>query len=123
MKTNTRAITLICATGIIAAGCSSTGKLAREQASFSKDKVDARGLFVENCAKCHGEDGRAKTFRGGLTHAQDFTSAKWKSTAKTDDLVHTIQTGEEKMPAFQNKLSQAEIETLADYVQTFPAAQ
>ena len=109
--------------GAIAAGCSSTGKLAREQASFSKDKVDARGLFVENCAKCHGEDGHAKTFRGKLTHAQDFTSAKWKSSVKPEDLVHTIQNGQEKMPAFQGKLSQAEIEALADYVQTFPAGQ
>ena len=122
MKMNTRTIVLLCTSGIVAAGCASSGKLAREQAGYPKEKVDAHGLFVETCAKCHGEDGRATTFRGKLTHAQDFTSAKWKSTAKPDDLVHTIQTGEEKMPAFKNKLSQAEIEALADYVQTFPAA-
>jgi cbb3-type cytochrome c oxidase subunit III len=122
-KTTLRAFFLLASCGLVAAGCSSTGNLAREQADFPKDKVDARGLFAENCAKCHGEDGRAKTFRGKLTHAQNFTDSEWKSMTTSDDMVRTIKKGHEHMPAFDKKLSESEIEALAAYVQTFQTAQ
>jgi mono/diheme cytochrome c family protein len=104
------------------AGCSSTGSLARQQAGLARDQVDAPGLFAENCAGCHGQDGRAKTLHGRLAGAQNFTDAKWHGDTSNDDIIHAIKTGHEKMPAFQDKLSPAEIEALAAYVQTFKPA-
>lgn len=100
-------------------GCASPGPLARQEANDTKDKVDARGLFVENCATCHGKDGRAKTFHGRLVGAQNFTDPKWQQTASDDEIIHAIKTGPKAMPAFQKKLSEAEIEKLAEYVRTF----
>ena len=114
---------LFSACAVIAAGCSSTGKLAREQAGYPREKVDARGLFVENCARCHGEDGRAKTFHGRIVGAQNFTDAKWHTDTSNDEIIRAIKTGHEKMPAFEDKLSEPEIEALAAYVQTFNTAQ
>src|SRR5579863_4616261 len=99
MKSNHGGFVSYIATAIIVAGlavtvitgCSSTGSLAQQQAGYARDKVDARGLFVENCARCHGEDGHAKTFRGKLMHAQDFTDAKWHASAANDDIIRVIK--------------------------------
>jgi len=105
---------------IIAAGCASVGKLATEQAGYPEAQVDARGLFVENCARCHGQDGHAKTFHGRLLGAQNLADPFWRALVWPDDIVHAIRTGPGLMPAFGNKLSPAEIAALASYVQTIP---
>jgi mono/diheme cytochrome c family protein len=105
----------------LGSGCASTNTLAVQQAGFPKDKVDAPGLFVENCATCHGKDGRARTFHGRLVGAQNFTDARWQAT--DGEIIHAIKTGPKMMPAFQKKLSAAEIESLEAYVRTFKPAQ
>jgi len=35
-------------------------------------------LFNDNCARCHGKDGRAKTFHGKMVGARNLTNAKWQ---------------------------------------------
>lgn len=104
-------------------GCASTGKLARMEASYPKDKVNAPGLFVENCAGCHGKNGSADTFHGWLVGAQNLTSPKWQATSSEQETIHAIKTGPGAMPAFEKELSQAEIEALAAYVETFKPAK
>jgi mono/diheme cytochrome c family protein len=123
MKTDARTIISFALCATFAAGCASTGNLATQQADYPREKVDARGLYAENCARCHGEDGRAKTFHGRLAGAQNFTDAKWHADISNDDIIRAIQTGPKSMPAFEKKLSEPEIEALAAYVQAFPAAQ
>lgn len=107
----------------IITGCSSTGTLAKEEAAYPKEQVNAQGLFDENCARCHGKDGRAKTFHGRMLGAQNLTDAKWRADTSTDQIIHAIKTGPKEMPAFDKKLSEAEIEALAAYVQTFKPAE
>ena len=103
-------------------GCASTHTLALQQAGLPKEKVDAKGLFAENCAKCHGQNGRAGTFHGWLVGAQDFTDVHWQSDTSDADIIHAIKNGPGLMPAFEGKLSPAEIEALAAYVRTFKPA-
>jgi mono/diheme cytochrome c family protein len=103
-------------------GCASPGPLAVKQASFPADKVDARGLFVENCVICHGQNGRAHTFHGRLFAAQNLTDAKWQANTADDEIIYAIKTGPREMPAFEKKLSPAEIDALATYVRTFKPA-
>lgn len=105
------------------AGCAATGPLAKQQAAYPRDSVDARGLFGENCARCHGEDGRAKTFHGWVVEAQNFTDIEWRVAATNDGIIEAIKTGPQLMPAFEKKLSEAEIEALALYVRTLSAAE
>jgi mono/diheme cytochrome c family protein len=100
-------------------GCQSNGRLAIEQANYPRDKVDARALFNENCAKCHGMDGRAKTFHGRLVGAQNFTDEKWRTTITDEEMSDAIKKGPKAMPAFEKKLSQAEIDALVAYVRSF----
>jgi cbb3-type cytochrome c oxidase subunit III len=124
-----RKIAIVCLlTGVallpfLISSCASTGPLAAQQANYPEDKVDARALFVENCATCHGEDGRAKTFHGWLVGAQNFTDPKWQQTTSDEEIIHAIKTGPGAMPAFGKKLSASEIAALAAYVRTFKPAQ
>lgn len=105
-----------------AGGCTSTQPLALQMAALPKEQVDARGVFTEDCAACHGQDGRAKTFHGWLVGAQNFTSSQWQTTTTDAEIVKAIKTGPRAMPAFEKKLSAAEIEALADYVRIFKPA-
>jgi cbb3-type cytochrome c oxidase subunit III len=99
-------------------GCASTGPLAAQQANYPKEKVDARGLFVENCTTCHGKDGHARTFHGWLVGAQNLTDATWQANTTDGQIVSAIKTGPGVMPAFGKRLSPSEIEALATYVRS-----
>ena len=104
---------------VLISGCASTGSLTAEQANYPAAKIDARGLFVENCANCHGEDGRARTFHGWLVGAQNFANLEWQMGTTDVQIVRAIKTGPGLMPAFADKLSASEIDALAEYVRTF----
>ena len=78
---------------------------------------------MENCAICHGENGRAHTFHGIMVGAQNLTDADWQMETMDEQIVHAIQTGPGLMPAFDQKLSQSEIDALARYVRTLRQAQ
>lgn len=70
-------------------------------------------LFVERCAKCHGEDGRAQTPKGLKMKAQDFTDPEFQKVQTDDKLVDAVTNGTEKdMPPFGKVLSAEEIEKL-----------
>ncbi len=100
-------------------GCASTGPLAAQQANYPKEKVDARGLFVENCTTCHGQNGRARTFHGWLVGAQNLTDAKWQADTTDGQIIDAIKTGPSVMPAFGKRLSPSETDALATYVRSF----
>ncbi len=102
-------------------GCASH-PLSKQEANYPADKVDARGLFEENCIVCHGKNGRAHTFHGRLVGAQNLTDAKWQADTSDSEIVNAIKTGPSVMPAFGKKLSSTEIEALAGYVRTFKPA-
>ncbi|HEX9046851.1 MAG TPA: c-type cytochrome, partial [Verrucomicrobiae bacterium] len=113
---------VVAASVAIIAGCASTGRLGREQAGYPKEQVNARGLYLESCERCHGQDGRSRTLLGRLVRAQDFTDSKWKMETSNAEVIHSIQKGPKSkiMPMYGPKFSEAEIEALAAYVQSFP---
>ena len=70
-------------------------------------------LFVERCAKCHGEDGRARTPKGLKMKAQDFTDPEFQRVQTDEKLIDAVTNGTDKdMPPFGKVLSPGEIETL-----------
>ena len=69
-------------------------------------------LFVEYCAKCHGQDGTGNTPRGKQLMARDFTDPEWQSSKKDDQLIKQVRDGSEDMPAFGKKLTKEQIEGL-----------
>jgi mono/diheme cytochrome c family protein len=69
-------------------------------------------LFLEYCAKCHGQDGTANTPKGKQLMARDFTDAEWQSSKKDEKLIKQVTEGSEDMPAFGKKLTKEQIESL-----------
>jgi cytochrome c6 len=82
----------------------------------AKDKdSDGSATFQENCAGCHGPDGRAQTEVGKKVHAADLTAADVQQRS-VSELAKFVKTGKGKMPAFQDKLSDDEIRAVVAYV-------
>jgi cbb3-type cytochrome c oxidase subunit III len=77
---------------------------------------DARALFAKNCATCHGNDGQAKTFKAKLNHARNLTDSEWQANVSDERLFNSITNGRGHMPAWGQKLSAAEINSLVAYV-------
>ena len=70
-------------------------------------------LFVQRCAKCHGEDGRAQTPKGRKMKAQDFTDPAFQEKVSDAKMIDAVTNGTEKdMPPFGKVLSPSEIENL-----------
>jgi mono/diheme cytochrome c family protein len=69
-------------------------------------------LFLEYCAKCHGEDGTASTPKGKQLMARDFTDAEWQSSKSDEQLIKQVTAGSEDMPAFGKKVTKEQIESL-----------
>jgi cytochrome c6 len=88
---------------------------------ISRAAPDARALYLENCASCHGEDGKADTELGRKNMAQDFTAADFAKEITVPKARRVITRGvrKTKMKAFKDLLKPEEIEALADYVVAF----
>jgi cbb3-type cytochrome c oxidase subunit III len=104
---------------VLISGCSSPRPLTAQEANYPVDKIDAPGLFTENCVTCHGQNGRGRTFHGLIVGAQNFNNLSWQVGTTDKQIIYAIQTGPGVMPAFEKKLSPTEIEALAKYVRTF----
>jgi mono/diheme cytochrome c family protein len=72
-------------------------------------------LFLEYCAKCHGEDGKGQTPKGKQLMARDLTDPEFQADESDEDLVKVITKGEEDMPAFGKKLTPEQIEGLVKH--------
>ena len=99
------------------------GAILSGQAMTSEaHNVSARSaaeLYAGNCASCHGKDGQAKTLKGKLKHARDFTDPTWQGRVGDERLFNSIMNGKGKMPAYSKKLSEPEVDSLVAYVRAF----
>ena len=70
-------------------------------------------IFMANCARCHGADGRANTDRGRQLDATDFTSDWNRDEARA---IRIVTNGKGDMPSFKKKLSSKQIRSVVGYV-------
>lgn len=82
-------------------------------------EVDGPALYKERCAKCHGGDGQAATWRGYLFFARAFTDADWQQRQTDARILRRINDGPGIMPAFEKSLTLAEREALVQVVRSF----
>ncbi len=99
--------------------CLSAPMVSAQAASAPTANGSSSGteLFQHRCSGCHGIDGEAHTHAGTSFHALDFHDpAVMKMTDA--DLAAIIHDGKNRMPAFGNRLSQSDIESLVAYIHT-----
>jgi cytochrome c6 len=72
-------------------------------------------VYKAKCASCHGPDGVGATSAGKATKARDFCS---KEVKKETDAEWTaiIVKGKNKMPAYDQKITDAEIKDVVAYI-------
>jgi mono/diheme cytochrome c family protein len=85
--------------------------------------VPVDDLFRNNCARCHGGDGRGDTPLGHTYKTPDFTAQEWwrknSNITGSASLNFIVSRGKGGMPAFGKKLSRTEIRSLVTYVRRF----
>jgi cytochrome c6 len=95
--------------------------------SFAAASTAFAATAAENwdnsCAKCHGADGSGNTKMGKKYKLKDYTDATVQAGFKDEDLCKAIKEGvseggKQKMKAFKDELSDAEINDLVAHIRT-----
>ena len=78
---------------------------------------DAAGVYKAKCAMCHGADGLAAT---PMAKSMKVLSFKDPTMVKTSDsqLFTSTKDGKGKMPAYKDKLTDAQIKDVVAYIRT-----
>ena len=79
------------------------------------DADDAATTYKAKCAMCHGADGKGDTPVGKKMGIHDFASPEVQKMSD-DELITAITKGKNKMPAYENKLSAAQIKDIVTYI-------
>jgi mono/diheme cytochrome c family protein len=107
--------TILVAAGILAA---SSAGLAQA--------LDVKTLWANNCAQCHGVDGKGLTKMGKKLKIRDLTDSKVQADLVDEQMQKNIKegvkdaTGKFRMKPAEN-VSDAEINALVNYVRTLKA--
>lgn len=105
---------LLLGIGFIFPGLGAYGKGSGENSSTNARS--AAEVYKKNCASCHGKDGRSKTLKGKFKSARNLADPEWQSSVSDERIFNSIHNGRGKMPAFNKKMSEAEVESLVTYV-------
>jgi mono/diheme cytochrome c family protein len=85
-----------------------------ESVATAERVESANPLYISNCARCHGADGKGNTKLGEEMGVPDLTiTARRMSLTRVKNI---ISNGLGDMPAYKKKLKAAQITSLANYV-------
>ena len=62
-------------------------------AALTARAADGKALFEQDCAKCHGTDGKGQTRMGQKLGCKDYTDAKVQAELKDDAAIKAIKEG------------------------------
>jgi len=74
-------------------------------------------VYKAKCATCHAADGKGDTAAGKATKARDFCSEEVKKETD-EEWSAIIVKGKNKMPAYDKKLTDAEVKDAIAYVRS-----
>lgn len=112
-----RSIRFIVACGVVLGVAFAAGAVRSDSPQAGEPSKHPSELFLANCAKCHGADGKANTEDGKKLGAEVFNNAKWqqKKRPKKEKLIKSVTEGHgKKMPAFKDKLTPEQIRSLVE---------
>jgi len=79
-------------------------------------------LFKSQCAACHSDDAKGDPAIGKGERLKDLGGTQVQSMTN-DELVKFITDGHGKMPAFKDKLTEAQIKDLVAYIRSLDASR
>jgi mono/diheme cytochrome c family protein len=87
----------------------------------------ARGIYVEECAQCHGERGKGDGPEAAMHDPppSDITDVKHMNTVTDGEIFYQISEGRKPMPSFKKRLTEDQRWELVLFVRSFstpPAA-
>lgn len=86
--------------------------------ALATPKASPRSLYMQNCATCHGSNGKAQTKRGRKLEATDLTISDVQSMDRAK-IIRAITNGRPGMPGFKKKLTARQIAQIAERVRAF----
>jgi mono/diheme cytochrome c family protein len=95
---------------------------ARAEDAPAGGAMDVPALWKKNCASCHGEDGKGQTKAGKTKKVEDLTNPEIRAKFDRDRMIKATkegikdEAGKERMKPYAEKLSDAEIAALTDYI-------
>lgn len=78
---------------------------------------EAKDLYAQHCARCHGADGKGNTALGRTFKAPDLTKPNVQRRSNSR-FTKSIKNGRGNMPAFAKKLSAQDITALILYIRS-----
>ena len=84
---------------------------------------DLNKYWTDACARCHGANGSGRDNSGKPLpdNGFDFTDSRKANKKKDSDWVKVTMDGKDKMPAFKDKMSQADVEKMIPIMRKFAA--
>ena len=79
------------------------------------DVMEMKKFYQNNCVKCHGLDGSAKSEDGKELKGQDFTDKEWLREAEDEEMVKIIMKGKffgMAMPSFKDRITEQEAQLI-----------
>lgn len=73
-------------------------------------------IFQKKCRMCHGDDGKGGTTMGKKLNILDLGTGQWKQGKTVPELTKTLKEGLGKMPKYEGKLTDAELQAVATFV-------
>ena len=118
MKLGTTILSISLLAATVALGASH----ARAEDAPAGGAMDVPALWKKNCASCHGEDGKGETKAGKTKKVKNLTDPEVRAKFDREKMIKVTKEGikgddgKERMKPYAEKLSDAEIAALNDYI-------